>query len=105
MTSLLLDFAPAAWEEYQRQRPSELGSRLRHALEQLTEDPEGVRASPGSRRYQIIEDRLRQAQEVWGMPVHGPGSTAWLVIWREMARVIEIGYIGPAPGIRAARPG
>lgn len=102
MTSLLLDFAPGPWEEYQRQRASELGTVLRSALERLTEDPEGVRADPGSRRYQIIENGLRQAPEVWGMLVQAPNSPAWLVIWREMARVIEIGYIGPAPGTPAA---
>jgi hypothetical protein len=102
MTSLLLDFAPAAWEEYQRQRAGELGARLRHALEQLTQDPEGVRADPGSRRYQVIEDGLQQAPEVWGMQVQAPDSTAWLVVWRELARVIEIGYIGPAPGTPVA---
>lgn len=98
MTSLLLDFAPAAWEEYQRQRATELGARLRHALERLTQDPEGVRADPGSTRYQIIEDGLKQAPEVWGMPLQAPDGEGWLVVWREMARVVEIGYIGPAPG-------
>jgi hypothetical protein len=102
MTSLLLDFAPAAWEEYQRQRAGDLGVRLRQALERLTDDPESVRADPGSTRYQIIEDGLQQAPEVWGMQVQAPDATAWLVVWRELARVIEIGYIGPAPGTPAA---
>jgi hypothetical protein len=102
MTSLLLDFAPAAWDEYQRQRAGDMGARLRRALERLTEDPEGVRAEAGSRRYQVVEDGLQQAPEVWGMTVEAPDSVLWLVIWREMARVIEIGYIGPAPGAPAA---
>lgn len=101
MNSLLLDFAPAAWEEYQRQRASELGARLRQALERLTENPETVRAEPGSRRYQIIEDTLQQAPEVWGMLVQAPDATGWLVVWREMARVIEIAYIGPQPAVPA----
>ena len=102
MTALLLDFAPGAWEEYQRQRAGEMGARLRLALERLTENPEGVRAEAGSRRYQIIEDGLQQPPEVWGMAVEAPDSAQWLVIWREMARVIEIGYIGPAPDTPAA---
>jgi hypothetical protein len=102
MNSLLLDFAPSAWEEYQAQRASELGGRLRCALERLTEDPESARAGAGSRRYRVIEDGLQQAPEVWGMAVEAPGGAGWLVIWREMARVIEIGYIGPAPAALAA---
>jgi hypothetical protein len=101
VNSLLLDFAPAAWQEYQRQRASELGARLRQALERLTENPEAVRADQRSRRYQIIEDALHEAPEVWGLFVDTPGSAEWLVVWRETARVVEIGYIGPAPGARA----
>jgi hypothetical protein len=98
VNSLLLDFAPAAWEEYQRQRTSDTGARLRGALERLTENPEAVRADQRSRRYQIIENALHQAPEVWGLSVDGPGSTEWLIVWRETSRVVEIGYIGPAPG-------
>jgi hypothetical protein len=97
----LLDFAPAAWDAYQGGRGSELGARLRGALERLTQDPEAVRAGPGSRRYQIIEDGLQQEPEIWGLPVDAPDGVPWLVVWREIARVIEIGYIGPAPGTAA----
>jgi len=102
VTALLLDFAPGAWEAYQNQRAGELGARLRQALERLTEDPAAVCADPGSRRYQVIEDALRGAAEVWGMPVDAPDGSPWLVVWRGTARVVEIGYIGPAPG--AGRP-
>jgi hypothetical protein len=98
LTALLLDFAPAAWEAYQDLRASELGGRLRRVLEQLTEDPAVVRADPRSRRYQIVEERLQHAPQVWGLSVDAPDSTRWLVVWREMAHVIEIGYIGPASG-------
>jgi hypothetical protein len=97
VTAMLLDFAPAAWEAYQSQRASELGARLRKALERLTEDPAAVCADPGSRRYQIIEDALRNGPEVWGMPVDAQDGCPWLVVWRGTARVVEIGYIGPAP--------
>lgn len=100
MTPRLLDFAPAAWQAYQGLPAGELGNRIKRALQRLAADPSEVRADPRSRRHRIIEERLPQAAQVWGLPVDAPGSH-WLVIWREMANVIEIGYIGPAPG-RAA---
>jgi uncharacterized membrane protein YccC len=99
LTTLLLDFAPAAWEAYQDLRASELGARIRHVLEQLAEEPAAVRADPGARRYQIVEERLRQALAVWGLPVAALDGTRWLVVWRELPQVIEIGYIGPAPEV------
>jgi hypothetical protein len=101
MTALLLDFAPPAWEAYQGQRATELGARLKQALERLTENPVGMCADPRSRRYQVIEDALRDGSEVWGMPVDAPDGGPWLVVWRGNARVVEIGYIGPAPGAEA----
>ena len=98
MTALLLDFAPLAWETYQRERGDELGARIRQALERLTDDPTAVCSDPRSRRYQIVEDALRDGPQVWGMPVDAPDGTLWLVVWRWTDRVVEIGYIGPAPG-------
>ena len=97
MTGLLLDFAPPAWEAYQGQRGDELGASIRAELQRLADDPEAVRADPRSRRYQIIEDALRGKPEVWGTPVDGPDGTSWMVVWRRTERVVEIGYIGPAP--------
>lgn len=82
-----------------------MGSQLKHALERLTADPAAVRADPRARRYQIIEEQLRQPPEVWGQPpevwgllLDAPDGTRWLVVWRENEHVIEIGYLGPAGG-------
>jgi hypothetical protein len=94
----LLDFAPAAWQAYQGLPAGELGSQVREALQRLAADPAAVRTDPGSCRYQVIEERLSQGAQVWGLPVDAPGGGRWLVVWREMTNVIEIGYIGPAPG-------
>lgn len=94
----LLDFAPAAWQAYQGLRAGEIGGRLKQALEQLADDPALVRADPRSCRYMIVEKRLRHAAEVWGLRLDARDGAHWLVVWRETASVIEIGYIGSAPG-------
>jgi hypothetical protein len=96
VTGRLLDFAPAAWQAY-RELPTGEESEVRRALQRLAADPAAVRAGPGSRRYQVVEQRLPQAAQVWGFPVDAPDGGRWLVVWREVANVIEIGYIGPAP--------
>jgi hypothetical protein len=101
LTPRLLDISPAAWRAYQGLPPGELRSRVKRALERLAADPAAVRADPRSRRHPIVEERLQQAAQVWGLPVDAPGGTRWLVVWREVVNVIEIGYIGPAPGQRA----
>jgi len=95
LTARLLDFAPAAWQAYQRLRADEIGSRLKQALGQLADDPALVRADPRARRCLVIEKHLRQTPQVWGVPVDAPDGGHWLVVWREMGPVIEIGYIGP----------
>jgi hypothetical protein len=97
LTARLLDFAPAAWHAYQDLRAGEAGGRLRQALEQLASDPALVRADPRSRRYTIVEKRLRQAAEVWGLLLDAQDGARWLVVWRETPSVIEIGYVGLAP--------
>lgn len=96
--TVLLDLTPAAWEAYQSLRANgkELGERIKQQLERLIEDPAAVRAGSGSRRYQIVERRLGGPQ-VWSVPVLAPDSDTWMIVWREMPNVIEIGYIGPAP--------
>jgi hypothetical protein len=73
-----------------------MGSELKQALERLTADPAAVRGDHRARRYQIIEEQLRQPPEVWGLLLDATDDTSWLVIWREIEPVIEIGYIGPA---------
>lgn len=98
MTPRLLDFAPAAWQAYQDLRAEELGNQLKQALKRLAEDPVAVRSDPRSRRYQIVEEQLQQPPQVWGLPVDAPDGTRWLVVWRETAQVIEIGYLGPTRG-------
>ena len=100
MNARFLDFAPAVWQAYQRLRAGEAGSRLKQVLEQLADDPALVRADPRSCRYLLVEKQLRQAAEVWGLLLDAPGGTRWLVVWREMPWVVEIGYIGSAPGAR-----
>lgn len=96
----MLDFSPAAWRAYRGLPPGELRSRVKQALERLASDPLAVRADPRSRRHPVIEERLQQTAQVWGLPVDEPGGSRWLVVWREVVNVIEIGYIGPAPGQR-----
>lgn len=103
MTPGLLDFAPAAWEAYQGLPAGAVSDEIKRALERLAADPAAVRADPRSHRYQIVEERLPQPVQVWGLPVDMPGGDHWLVVWREGASAIEIGYIGAAPGDAAAR--
>jgi hypothetical protein len=95
----LLDLAPSAWEAYQslRANDEELSGRIKQQLEQLLDDPEAVRAGAGSRRYQIVESRLGGGPQVWSLRVAAAESDTWMIVWREMPNVIEIGYIGPAP--------
>jgi len=98
LTARLLDFAPAAWQAYQDMRADEIGRPLKQALERLAYDPALMRADPRSCRYLIVENQLRRSAEVWGLLLDAPGGARCLVVWREIAPVIEIGYIGSAPG-------
>jgi hypothetical protein len=97
LTARLLDFAPSAWQAYQGLRAAEAGGLLKQALLQLADDPSLVRADPRSSRYPMIEKQLKQAPQVWGLFIDAPDGTRWLVAWRELGAIIEIGYVGPAP--------
>ena len=96
MTARLLDFAPAAWQAYQRLRAGGIGSRFKQALERLAGDPELVRADPRSSRCLVIEKQLRQTPQVWAVPVDTHDGCHLLAVWGVIVPVIEIGYIGPA---------
>lgn len=87
-----LAFEPAARETYLALRKDPQGPlylAVREVLSQLLEDP-------GSRRVR----RLRYRPDTWGVPVRH-GDARWLVLWRPSGRdpdVIEVHYVGPAPG-------
>ena len=100
----LFDLTAPAWEAYQSLRANggELAEHIKHGLEWLIEDPAAVRAHPACRRYQIIERRLGGGPQVWGLPVAAANGDSWLIVWRQMPHVIEIGYIGPAPASATA---
>jgi hypothetical protein len=102
LTARLLDFAPAAWQAYQRLGAGGVGSPLKQALEQLADDPALVRADTRASRCLILEKQLGQAAHVWGLPVDAPDGARWLLVWREIAHVIEVGYIGPVPSTQEA---
>ena len=104
MTPRLLDFSPAAWRAYQGLPAGELRSQVKQALERLAYDPAAMRTEPRSRRHQVIEERLKLTAQVWGLPVDASGGSPWLVVWREVANVIEIGYIGLAPEDKGQAP-
>lgn len=74
----------------------------KQALEQLADDPALVRADARASRCLIIEKQLRQTAQVWGLPVEAPDGAHWLLVWREMAHVVEIGYMGPLPSTQEA---
>lgn len=74
----------------QRKEPeSPLYLSVKEVLTELLE-------SPGSRRLR----QLRYRPDTWGVPVK-VGDARWLVLWRPSGSdpdLIEIHYVGPAPG-------
>jgi hypothetical protein len=97
MSARLIDFSPSAWQAYQAVRITQDGPVIREALEQIASTSALERADLAPVRYEVVEERLPRTPEVWGVPVDGADGTAWLIIWREMPYVVEIGHIGTAP--------
>jgi hypothetical protein len=87
-------FRPAALAAYRAlraDRASELGKRVKAALEWLINDPGAARAECS--RWDSL------AGKVWSLPVAGPDASLWLILWAEVPPdVIEVFYIGAAPG-------
>lgn len=85
-----------AYRALRADRAGEPGKRVKAALERLADDPGTARGE--SARWDSLEGR------VWSLPVVGPDDSTWLVLWAEQAPdVIEVFYVGPAPG--EASPG
>lgn len=85
-----LAFEPTAREMYlalRKDPDSELYRAVRDVLTELLENP----ATRSLRR-------LRYRPDTWGVPVRC-GGVRWLVLWRFADHdLIEIHYVGPAPG-------
>lgn len=97
MTVRLIDFSPAAWQAYQAVKATENGPVIRQALEQIASSSALVQTGLAPVRYKVVEERLARTPEVWGLPVDGQDGSRWLIMWREMPYVVEIGHIGAAP--------
>ena len=85
-----LAFEPTARETYlalRKDPESALYQAVRDVLVELLENP----ASRPLRR-------LRYRPDTWGVPVRC-GDVRWLILWRSPDNeLIEIHYVGPAPG-------
>jgi hypothetical protein len=84
-------FEPTARETYlalRKDPESALYLAVKEVLSELLE-------SPGSRRLR----QLRYRPDTWAVPVRC-GDVRWLVLWRSSddPELIEVHYIGPAPG-------
>lgn len=94
-------FRPEALATYRSLRADpagELGKRVKAALERLVDDPGAARGE--SARWESL------AGKVWSLSVSDPGDGVWLILWAEQPRdVIEVFYIGPAPGENPIRCG
>jgi hypothetical protein len=85
-------FEPAAREAYLQLR-KDPESRLYVAVKEVLAE---LLENPGSERVR----RLRYRPDTWAVPVRA-GDARWLVLWRpdpEDADLIQVHYIGPAPG-------
>lgn len=87
-------FEPTARDTYLTLRKSP-DSPLYLAVKELLGE---LLANPGSQQVR----QLRYRPDTWGARVN-VGDDRWLVLWRPSSRdatVIEVHYIGPAPGER-----
>lgn len=87
-----LAFEPAARDIYLALRKDPTGA-LYLAIKDLLSE---LLVNPSSRRLR----QQRYRPDTWGVPVRC-GDVRWLVLWRPSADdpdVVEIHYIGPAPG-------
>ena len=89
-----LEFRPAALDTYRQLRADpagELGKRVKEAIERLIEAPGAARGE--SARWDSL------AGKVWSLSVTAPDNGVWLILWAERPTdVVEIYYVGPAPG-------
>jgi hypothetical protein len=87
-----LFFEPVARDTYlalRKDPESPLYLAIKEVLTELLENP-------GSRRVR----QLRYRPDTWGVPIR-LGDIRWLVLWRPSDQdpdVIEVHYVGPAPG-------
>jgi hypothetical protein len=85
-------FEPAAREAFLALRKDPEGQLYLAIGEVLTE----IQENPGSRRVR----KLRYRPDTWGVPVRS-GDVRWLALWRPAdggPDLIEVHYVGPAPG-------
>lgn len=89
-----LAFRPDALAAYRAVRTDlsrELGKRVKSALERLIDDPGAARGE--SARWDSLSGL------VWSLSVSDPEDGTWLILWAERpSDVIEVFYVGPAPG-------
>jgi hypothetical protein len=85
----------AAYRALRADTADELGKRIRDGLQRLREDPGPARADSG--RWTAVA--------LWSLPVTSPDGITWLILWREVHDdVIEVLYLGPAPGEATSGP-
>jgi hypothetical protein len=79
----------ATYRSLRTDAANERGKRIRDGLQRLREDPGTARADSG--RWTAVD--------LWSLPVTSPDGIIWLILWREVHEdVIEVLYLGPAPG-------
>jgi hypothetical protein len=85
----------AAYRSLRADTTNELGKRVKDGLQRLRDDPGAARAYRG--RWTAVG--------LWSLPVSSRDGMTWLILWRETpADVVEVLYIGPAPGESSSGP-